>query len=207
MCELGQSSPLVRYSRQNLWAEAATAHVLLGGPRLNVLRQKWVFYYPIEKIRSSADIDASHFTTACEASIWPHTYKNGILPPGLVRAPVEAVAVRGEVPRDTGAERDLPRPSYPIPSLTMHSHDRIVNDAHARMLIVRFAHPPPAQRRALLYPICKTIYFFGSFLMKTKVPRVPKFALFWGDVRPIAPAFQCKKMHFLNLYTFVGISI
>ena len=74
MCELGQSSPLVRYSRQNLWAEAATAHVLLGGPRLNVLRQKWVFYYPIEKLMSSADIDASHFTTACEASIWPHTY-------------------------------------------------------------------------------------------------------------------------------------
>ena len=123
MCELGQSSPLVRYSRQNLWAEAATAHVLLGGPRLNVLRQKWVFYYPIEKLMSSADIDASHFTTACEASIWPHTYKNGILPPGLVRAPVEAVAVRGEVPRDTGAERDLPRPSYPIPSLTMHAHE------------------------------------------------------------------------------------
>ena len=38
MCELGQSSPLVRYSRQNLWAEAATAHVLLGGPRLHVLQ-------------------------------------------------------------------------------------------------------------------------------------------------------------------------
>ena len=78
----------------------------------------------------------------------------------------------------------------------MHSHDRIVNDAHARMLIVRFARPPPAQRRALLYPICKTIYFFGSFLMKKKVPRVPKIGHFWGGGGPIAPAFQCKKMNF-----------
>lgn len=135
-----------------------------GGPKVLPFGEMLIYYffgsYHREKIRSSADIDASHFTTACEASIWPHTYKNGILPPGLVRAPVEAVAVRGEVPRDTGAERDLPRPSYPIPSLTMHVHDRIVNDAHDRMLIVRFAHPPPARRRALVifcisYPICK----------------------------------------------------
>lgn len=29
---------------------------------------------PASKLMSSADIDASHFTTACEASIWPHTY-------------------------------------------------------------------------------------------------------------------------------------
>ena len=97
------------------------------GPKVLPFGEMLISYffgsYHREKIRSSADIDASHFTTACEASIWPHTYKNGILPPGLVRAPVEAVAVRGEVPRDTGAERDLPRPSYPIPSLTMHAHE------------------------------------------------------------------------------------
>ena len=98
-----------------------------GGPKVLPFGEMLIYYffgsYHREKIRSSADIDASHFTTACEASIWPHTYKNAILPPGLVRAPVQAVAVRGEVPRDTGAERDLPRPSYRIPSLTMHAHE------------------------------------------------------------------------------------
>ena len=31
------------------------------------------------------------------------------------------------------------------------AHDRIVNDAHARKLIVRFAHPPPKQRPALSF--------------------------------------------------------
>jgi hypothetical protein len=108
------------YSRQNLWAEGATAHVLLGGPRLHVLQvlvrsEGPLWLRPILDVNSPLTSNmASDFTL-----IYAHDVRTGakFAPRSLFAA--KLVGRRGDGPRFAGGPKTK-RPSAKVGVLLPH---------------------------------------------------------------------------------------